>query len=49
MDQFPDVERFRAFKSEGLLKSADEVARKIIALERAGKLPSGIADLREIA
>lgn len=48
-DQFPDVERFRAFKSEGMLKSADEVARKIIALERAGKLPSGIADLREIS
>lgn len=47
--QFPDVERFRAFKSEGMLKSADEVARKIIALERAGKLPPGIADLRELS
>jgi benzil reductase ((S)-benzoin forming) len=47
--QFPDVERFRAFKSEGLLKSADVVARKIIALERAGKLPPGIADLRELS
>jgi benzil reductase ((S)-benzoin forming) len=47
--QFPEVERFRAFKSEGLLKTADEVARKIIALERAGKLPPGIADLREIS
>ena len=47
--QFPQVERFRAFKSEGLLKTADEVARKIIALERAGKLPPGIADLRELS
>jgi NAD(P)-dependent dehydrogenase (short-subunit alcohol dehydrogenase family) len=47
--EFPDVERFRAFKSEGMLKTADEVARRIITLERAGKLPSGIADLREIS
>jgi benzil reductase ((S)-benzoin forming) len=47
--QFPDVERFRAFKSGGMLKSADEVARRIIALERSGKLPAGIADLREIS
>ena len=49
VEQFPDVERFRAFKSEGLLKTADEVARKIIALERAGKLPAGMADLRELS
>ena len=47
--QFPDVERFRAFKSGRMLKSADEVAAKIIALERAGSLPAGVADLREIA
>ncbi|MEO8136711.1 MAG: SDR family NAD(P)-dependent oxidoreductase [Betaproteobacteria bacterium] len=47
-DDFPDVERFRAFKSEGLLKSSEEVAGRIIALERAGKLPAGIADLREL-
>ncbi|MBK8741315.1 MAG: SDR family NAD(P)-dependent oxidoreductase [Betaproteobacteria bacterium] len=46
--ELPDVARFRAFKSEGLLKSAAEVARKIIDLERAGKLPPGIADLREL-
>jgi hypothetical protein len=31
-----------------MLMTAGEVARKIIALERAGKLPSGIADLREL-
>ena len=47
-DDFPDVARFRAFKSDGLLKTSDEVAAKIIALERAGKLPAGIADLREL-
>ena len=44
----PVVDQFKAFKSQNLLKSADEVAQKIIALERAGKLPSGIADLREL-
>ena len=48
-EQFPDVERFRAFKSEGMLKSPDEVAQKIIMLDRAGKLPSGIADVRELS
>ena len=46
--ELPDVARFRAFKTEGLLKSADEVARRIIDLERAGKLPAGLADLREL-
>ncbi|MBK7471227.1 MAG: SDR family NAD(P)-dependent oxidoreductase [Betaproteobacteria bacterium] len=46
--ELPDVARFREFKSEGLLKSAAAVARKIIELERAGKLPAGIADLREL-
>ncbi|MEO7760927.1 MAG: SDR family NAD(P)-dependent oxidoreductase [Casimicrobiaceae bacterium] len=48
-DRFPVVAQFRAFKSENLLKSADEVGGRIIALERAGKLPSGIADLRELS
>ncbi|MEP7084091.1 MAG: SDR family NAD(P)-dependent oxidoreductase [Betaproteobacteria bacterium] len=48
-EEFPEVARFRAFKSEGLLKSADEVARKIILLDREGKLPAGIADVREIS
>lgn len=46
--EFPPVEQFRAFKTGGLLKSADEVAAKILALERAGKLPAGIADVREL-
>ena len=47
--QIPDVEGFRAFESEAMLKTAGEVARKIIALERAGKLPPGITGLRELA
>lgn len=47
-DVFPEVERFRSFKADGLLKTAEEVAAKIIALERAGKLPAGIADVREL-
>lgn len=48
-EEFPEVARFRAFKSDGLLKSADDVARKIIMLDREGKLPAGIADVREIS
>lgn len=47
-EQFPPVAQFRAFKTNGMLKSSDEVAAKIIALEHAGKLPSGIADVREL-
>jgi NAD(P)-dependent dehydrogenase (short-subunit alcohol dehydrogenase family) len=46
--QLPSVAMFRSFKSDNLLKSADEVAARIIALERAGKLPAGVADLREL-
>ena len=48
-EEFPEVERFRAFKSEGMLKSPGEVASKIIMLYRAGKLPAGIADVRELS
>jgi NAD(P)-dependent dehydrogenase (short-subunit alcohol dehydrogenase family) len=47
--EFPSAPMFRSFKSENLLKTPDEVAARIIALERAGKLPPGIADLRELA
>jgi benzil reductase ((S)-benzoin forming) len=44
----PSVGMFRSFKSDNLLKTPDEVAAKIIALERAGRLPAGIADIREL-
>jgi benzil reductase ((S)-benzoin forming) len=47
-DKFADVERFRAFKAEGALASAEAVAEKIIALDAAGKLPAGLADVREL-
>ena len=46
--QLPSVAMFRTFKSDNLLKSAGEVAERIIALERNGRLPAGIADVREI-
>lgn len=47
-EQLPSVEMFRSFKSERMLKGADEVGHRIIALERAGRLPAGIADVREL-
>jgi len=48
-EQFPSAPMFRSFKSENLLKTPDEVAARILALERAGKLPPGIADIRELS
>jgi benzil reductase ((S)-benzoin forming) len=48
-DEFPDVDRFRAMKAEGALKSADEVADAIIKLERAGAFGNGgVYDIREL-
>jgi len=44
----PSVAMFRTFKADNMLKSADEVAARIIGLERDGKLPAGIADVREL-
>ena len=44
----PSVGMFRSFKSENQLKAPDEVAAKIIALEREGRLPAGVADIREL-
>lgn len=46
--ELPSVGMFRNFKSENLLKTPDEVAAKIIELERGGRLPAGVADLREL-
>lgn len=45
---FPEVGRFKGFKEQGLLKSGEEVARRILELDAAGKLPAGIADVREV-
>jgi len=46
---FPSVGMFKGFKNDRLLKSAEEVAARIIEIERSGRLPSGIADVRELA
>lgn len=48
-DDFADVERFRAFKAEGALASADAVAEQILRLDAAGRLPAGLADIRELS
>jgi len=45
----PSVGMFRNFKAENLLKTPAEVAARIIELERSGKLPAGIADIRELS
>ena len=46
---FIDVERFRAMKSEGTLRPADDVAADILRLEAAGKLRGEtLQDLRSI-
>lgn len=47
---FPDIERFRAMKTEGALRPPAEVAAEILRLEAAGKLKGDpIQDLRQIA
>ena len=46
--QLPSVAMFRTFKSDNMLKTAAEVAARIIALEGDDKLPAGIADVREL-
>jgi benzil reductase ((S)-benzoin forming) len=49
-EDFMDVERFRAMKAEGKLRSADDVARDILALEAQGRLTGdAVLDLRELA
>jgi benzil reductase ((S)-benzoin forming) len=45
---FADVARFQQIKDEGGLAVAADVAQKIIALDLAGKLPDGLADIREL-
>ena len=47
---FSDVERFRAMKAEGVLRTPREVARDILAAEASGRLFSEpVADLRALA
>ena len=48
-ERFADVERFRAMKAQGVLRSAEDVARDILRLEAAGRLTGdAVLDLREI-
>ncbi len=41
IEAFPDVERFRAMKADGVLRPAAEVAHDIVQLIRSGKLTHG--------
>ena len=48
-EAFPDVERFRALKAEGKLRTAEAVADDILRLEAAGKFAGeAVRDLREM-
>lgn len=47
-EDFPDVADFRNLKEQGLLQSPEAVAIRIIELERSGRLPDGLADLRQL-
>ena len=50
VEDFVDVERFRAMKAEGMLRPAADVAADILRLEGEGKLKGdAVQDLRQIA
>jgi len=50
VEDFVDVERFRAMKAEGALRPAADVAADILRLEASGKLAGDpIQDLRQLA
>lgn len=49
-ERFPDVERFRKMKEEGVLRPAPDVARDILAAEASGALfREVLGDLRTLA
>ena len=45
---FPHSTQFRKVKADGGLKRPEDVAEKILRLERAGKMPAGVAALGEL-
>jgi benzil reductase ((S)-benzoin forming) len=46
---FPDVERFKAMKADGVLRAPEDVAKAILALEARGKFThGGIHDIRQM-
>ena len=47
-DEFPSVGTFVGFKTQNLLQTPADVAAKIIAVVKSGRMPAGIADLREL-
>ena len=47
-DEFPSVGTFVGFKTQNLLQTPADVAGKIIAVVKSGRMPAGIADLREL-
>jgi benzil reductase ((S)-benzoin forming) len=47
-DDFHGVERFKRMKAEGTLQNAQDVARKIVDLERAGRMPAGVVSLADL-
>jgi benzil reductase ((S)-benzoin forming) len=50
VEQFVDVERFRAMKEQGVLRPAADVAADILRLEASGALKGdAVQDLRELA
>jgi benzil reductase ((S)-benzoin forming) len=50
VEDFPDVERFRGMKSDGTLRSAEDVAADILKAEAQGLLKGdALLDLRQLA
>jgi benzil reductase ((S)-benzoin forming) len=48
-NEFPDVARFRAMKTDGVLRDAHDVAKEIVTLIARGKLTNGgNFDIREL-
>jgi benzil reductase ((S)-benzoin forming) len=45
---FPNVDMFHRWKSEGALQDPRDVAAKMLRLERAGRLPEGVAALSDL-
>jgi NAD(P)-dependent dehydrogenase (short-subunit alcohol dehydrogenase family) len=45
---FPSVERFQALYAEGALTDPKVIAERILELDATGRLPAGLADLRQL-
>ena len=47
-EDFPQAPEFRARHAQGGLVDPDDVAEKLLRLERAGKLPDGVAAIQDL-